>query len=330
MFFKKFKSILLTILLTFNILPISTYAYSDYIIASGKNIGIEIKSNGIMVVGFYKIDNISPGKDAKMQLGDKITKINNKDVNSINEMVSIISNTDSNSLNITYLRDNKEYVTNLSLIKSDDNIYKTGLFVKDTINGIGTLTFIDPETNMYGALGHEIVDKNTALKIEVKDGKIYQSKVTGITKSTSGTPGEKNATYNSNIVFGTLDKNTKNGIFGKYKSNIENNTLYEVGNIDEIDSGPAHILTVLNEETVESFDISIIKTNKNNTGIKNILFEITDEKLLQITGGVVQGMSGSPIIQNNKIIGAVTHVVVDNPKRGYGVFITNMLEEMEK
>ena len=131
MFFKKFKSILLTILLTFNILPISTYAYSDYIIASGKNIGIEIKSNGIMVVGFYKIDNISPGKDAKMQLGDKITKINNKDVNSINEMVSIISNTDSNSLNITYLRDNKEYVTNLSLIKSDDNIYKTGLFVKD-------------------------------------------------------------------------------------------------------------------------------------------------------------------------------------------------------
>ena len=329
MFFKKIKSILLTILLTLSIIPINTYAYSDYIIASGQNIGIEIKSNGIIIVGFYKIDDISPGKDAKLQLGDKIIKINNKYVNSISEMVNAISNNNSDILSITYLRNNKEYVTDLKLIKSDDNIYKTGLFVKDTINGIGTLTFIDPETNMYGALGHEIIDKNTSLKIEVKDGKIYQSTITGITKSTNGTPGEKNATFNSNVVFGTLDKNTKNGIFGKYVSNIENNTLYKVGSIDEIEIGPASILTVLNEESVEAFDISIIRIN-DKTGVKNILFEITDEKLLNITGGVVQGMSGSPIIQNDKIIGAVTHVVVDNPKRGYGVFITNMLEEMKK
>lgn len=330
MFFKKIKNILITFLLILTILPINILAYSDYIIASGKTIGIEIKSKGIMVVGLYNIDNVSPGYDAGIRLGDKITKIEDEYVNNIKEMVSKISNFKSNeTIKITYLRNNKEYNTNLKLIKGNDNIYKTGLYIKDTINGIGTLTYIDPGTKMYGALGHEIIDKNTSLKIEIKDGKIYKSEITGITKSKNGTPGEKNAMFNSNIKYGTLNKNTSSGVFGIYEDKIDGN-LFKVAEPNEIELGNAKILTVLKDESVEAFDIEIIKVNNDDTIIKNILFNIVDEKLLEVAGGVVQGMSGSPIIQDDKIIGAVTHVVVDNPTKGYGIFITNMLDEMEK
>ncbi len=331
MFLKKIKNIFFSILLTLCIIPITTYAYSDYIIASGKNIGIEIKSNGIMVVGLYDINGKSPGRDANIMLGDKIIKVENEDVTSISKMISLISKYSGNKkVKISLLRNNKQYDTNLELIKGEDGIYKTGLYVKDSINGIGTLTFIDPETKMYGALGHEVIDKNTSLKIEIKDGKIYKSEITGITKSINGTPGEKNARFYSDIVYGSLDKNTKSGIFGYYKDKIIEEKLYKVAEPDEVELGSAKILTVIKNEEVEAFDINIVRINDNDTAIKNILFNIVDEKLLNIAGGVVQGMSGSPIIQNEKIIGAVTHVVVDNPTKGYGIFITNMLEEMEK
>lgn len=330
MFLKKFKNILFTFLLLLNIIPLNTYAYSDYVIASGKNIGIEIKSKGIMIVGLYSINNISPGDAAGLRLGDKIIKIEDEYVENINEMVSKISNLDNKeTVKITYLRTDKEYNTYLKPIKGDDNIYKTGLYVKDTINGVGTLTYIDPGTKMYGALGHEIIDKNTSLKIEIKDGKIFKSVVTGITKSTNGVPGEKNATFYSNITYGSIDKNTRSGVFGEYSGNIDG-TLYKVVEPSEIELGNAKILTVLKNEDVQEFNIEIIKINKNESDIKNILFNITDDELLNTTGGVVQGMSGSPIVQGDNIIGAVTHVVVDNPIKGYGIFITNMLEEMEK
>ena len=331
MFLKKIKNILFTILLIISIIPINSFAYSDYIIASGQNIGINIKSKGIMVVGLYSVGDVSPSKDAGIQLGDYITKIDGYVVNDINSMVNRITNSnDKNNVKITYLRGNNEITTNLKLIKSSDGIYKTGLYVKDTISGIGTLTFIDPETKMYGALGHEIIDKNTAIKIEVKDGKIFKSKITGITKSSNGYPGEKNATFYSDNVYGSIIKNTSSGIFGNYGKEINNSKLYKVANKDEIKLGSAKILTVLKEEEIEEFNIEIIKINNNDNGIKNILFNITDENMLKACGGVVQGMSGSPIIQDDKIIGAVTHVVVDNPTKGYGIFITNMLEEMEK
>lgn len=331
MFLKKFKNIIFSFLLILNIIPLNVFAYSDYIIASGKNIGIEIKSKGILVVGLYNVNEESPGKDSGIKLGDRIIKIEDEYVNNIPEMISKIKHfTDKETIKVTYIRNDIEYSTNLKLVKDKDNVYKTGLYVKDTINGIGTLTFIDPETKQYGALGHQIIDKNTLLEINVDKGKIYKSEITGINKSTSGIPGEKNARFYSNIVYGTLDKNTINGIFGNYNENIDGEKLYKVANKDEIELGNAKILTVLKDETVNEYDIEIIKINNNDSAIKNILFNIVDPELLDIAGGVVQGMSGSPIIQSDKIVGAVTHVVVDSPSKGYGIFITNMLEEMEK
>lgn len=324
MFFKKIKLIFISIMLL--TMPINALAYSDYIYASGKSIGINIKLKGIMVVGLYEVNGVSPGVIAKINLGDRIIKVNNNEVNSIKEMTDAISKSNNkDSVEITYLRNNKEYKTNLELI-NDNGIYKTGLYVKDTISGVGTLTYIDPGTMMYGALGHEIIDKNTKTIVDIDDGKIFKSSVTGITKSTNGNPGSKNALYYNDVVYGNINKNTHSGIFGNFSANTDNLKLYKVSNPV---LGDAKILTVIDNDTIKEYSINITKINEFKE-TKNILFDITDTELLNKTGGIVQGMSGSPIIQGDNIVGSVTHVVVDNPEKGYGIYITNMLTEAEK
>lgn len=324
MFFKKIKLIFISIMLL--TMPINALAYSDYIYASGKSIGINIKLKGIMVVGLYEVNGVSPGVIAKINLGDRIIKVNNNKVNSIKEMTDAISKSNNkDSVEITYLRNNKEYKTNLELI-NDNGIYKTGLYVKDTISGVGTLTYIDPGTMMYGALGHEIIDKNTKTIVDIDDGKIFKSSVTGITKSTNGNPGSKNALYYNDVVYGNINKNTHSGIFGNFSANTDNLKLYKVSNPV---LGDAKILTVIDSDTIKEYSINITKINDFKE-TKNILFDITDTELLNKTGGIVQGMSGSPIIQGDNIVGSVTHVVVDNPEKGYGIYITNMLTEAEK
>lgn len=324
MFFKKIKLIFISIMLL--TMPINALAYSDYIYASGKSIGINIKLKGIMVVGLYEVNGVSPGVIAKINLGDRIIKVNNNEVNSIKEMSDAISKSNNkDSVEITYLRNNKEYKTNLELI-NDNGIYKTGLYVKDTISGVGTLTYIDPGTMMYGALGHEIIDKNTKTIVDIDDGKIFKSSVTGITKSTNGNPGSKNALYYNDVVYGNINKNTHSGIFGNFSANTDNLKLYKVSNPV---LGDAKILTVIDNDTIKEYSINITKINEFKE-TKNILFDITDTELLNKTGGIVQGMSGSPIIQGDNIVGSVTHVVVDNPEKGYGIYITNMLTEAEK
>lgn len=329
MFFKKIKNnILLTLMFTLLIIPTYTLAYSDYILAGGENIGIELNSKGVIIVGTYEVNGKNPAKEAGIHAGDKITKINNKEVSSIEEMLNIVEKTtNKENIDITYLRAGKENKTTLKLTKTNDNIYKTGLYVKDTISGVGTLTYIDPNTKLFGALGHEIIEKNTGQKLEIKDGKIYSSTVTGITRSDIGKPGEKNARYDSSNIFGNVKENTTSGIFGNYISTLPDKKLYKVAKDNEVKMGDATILTVIDGNIVESFGINILKVSTNE--VKNILFEITDNRLLKKTGGIVQGMSGSPIIQDDYIVGAVTHVVVDDPTKGYGIFITKMLEEAE-
>lgn len=328
MFFKKIKNKLNFLLVLF-IIPQIVFAYSDYLIPGGENIGIELNSSGILIVGTYDVGNVNPAKEAGLVIGDKITKINNTDVVNIDDMLSKIENTtNKDNILITYKRANKEYTTTLNLIKSD-NTYKTGLYVKDSITGVGTLTYIDPNTKLFGALGHEIIEKVSGQKLEITTGKIFASSVTGVTRSSIGKPGEKNAKYDSSTVFGNIFENTTSGIFGKYTVSIPEKKKYKVAKIEDINLGKASIFTVISDNNVQEFSINIIRINENDNLSKNILFEITDSKLLEATGGIVQGMSGSPIIQNDYIIGAVTHVVVDDPTKGYGIFITKMLEESE-
>lgn len=327
MFFKKLKKTCLCLLLSLFIMPSSILAYSDYVIAGGQNIGIELNAKGIMVVGVYKVGNNYPATEAGIKVGDIITSINNELVNNISELSNKINTRIDDEIKIGYVRNDITNYTNLKLYK-DNDIYKTGLYVKDSITGIGTLTFIDPNTKIFGALGHEIIERNTGKILEIKDGKIYTSKVVNIDPSINGMPGEKNAKLNTDEILGNIFENTTKGIFGNYDFQTNYDKLYKVANSSNIKKGEAKIRTVIKEDIVEEFTIEILKVN-DNSKTKNIIFEITDKTLLEKTGGIVQGMSGSPIIQGEYIVGAVTHVVVDDTTKGYGILITNMLEEAE-
>lgn len=326
-FKKKLQFFLMFLLFIF---PISVFAYSDKVILGGENIGIEIHEKQVHIVGFYKVNGKYIAKDAGLKIGDKIIKVNGEEVSSITSMIQAIGKTSTKDrAKLTVLRNKEELDFEITLVKDENNSYKTGIYVKDQITGIGTLTYIDPETNIFGALGHEILDSVSNQKVEIKEGNIFESSVTGVEKSSENHTGEKNAIFYSNEIFGQIEENTISGIFGKYNQIEKNKTLIEVGKPNEVTVGKASIYTVVSGNKVEEFEINILNVNLKGK-IKNILFEITDSKLLEVAGGVVKGMSGSPIVQNDKIIGAVTHAIVDQSgTKGYGVFITTMLEEGE-
>lgn len=326
----KFKNKLLILMFSLLlIIPINIFAYSDYVVVGGETIGIEVNSSGVLVVGFYKINDEYIAKKAGFAVGDIILKVNNNEIEDIDSMVSFIEKSGNKKVNFLVNRDGKNIEINLELEEDENGVLKTGLYVKDKINGIGTLTYIDPETKIFGALGHEIVESTTASKFEIKDGVIYDALVTGIVKSRNGRAGEKNATYNKQNIYGKVSNNESVGIFGQYTDNFNEKNKIKVASINEITTGDAYIRTVVSGSEVEEFKINIIKFD-DNSKTKNILFEITDDRLLEKTGGIVQGMSGSPIIQDDKIIGAVNYVIVNDTTKGYGIFITTMLEEGEK
>ena len=279
-----------------------------------------------MVIGFYKVgDNYNKNE---LKIGDRIIKVADEEVNTVDELVTLIDKYQEGGIvPLTILRDDKTVTIEFELI-SDADMYKTGLYVKDSISGIGTLTYIDPNTKIYGALGHEIIESNSNSKIEVRTGTIFKSAVSSIDRSVDGTPGTKNARFYSNTVYGTITKNTEHGIYGEYDDLLDKE-LVEVGDPSDLKLGKAYISTVIKDEDVDDYEITITKIDEKND-VKNIYFEITDNRLLDATGGIVQGMSGSPILQDGKIYGAVTHVVIENVKKGYGIFITTMLEEGEK
>ena len=323
------NKLLLIIILLLTIIPINTLAYSNYVIASGETIGIEVNSKGVLIVGFYEVDNKYPAKDAGFEIGDKITKINNQKIQCISDMVNALEQKNNQETEFTIIRGTTEKNISFKLVEDDKKVLKTGLYVKDQINGIGTLTYIDPATKRFGALGHEIIETTTAQKFEIKDGKIFDATVSNIEKSIDGRAGKKNATYDKTTTVGEIDNNDITGIYGNYQKEITNENPIEVGEIDEVTKGKATIRTVINDNEVKDYEINIIGIDPTSK-TKNILFEITDQNLINKTGGIIQGMSGSPIIQNNKIIGAVNYVIVNDTKKGYGIFITKMLEEGDK
>ena len=264
-----------------------------------------------------------------MQVGDKIISINNQSISSIDEMIKVMNDDrETLSLKVGYIRGTEQKETTLYLAKDENGVFKTGLYVKDSITGVGTLTFIDPKTNQYGALGHSITDSKTNVKFEVKNGKIFKADVASIDRSIDGKTGEKNAKFYFETDYGTITKNLDTGIYGIYKNNYNKDNLLEIANIKDIELGDALIRTTLDNNKIESFKIKILDIDESSN-TKNLLFQITDYNLLNRTGGIVKGMSGSPIIQNNKIIGAVTHTVISDNTKGYGISIIKMLESME-
>lgn len=302
------------------------------LIPGGENIGIEIKPNGVLVIGGYDVntsnESYNPLKDSDIKKGDLIIKVNDEDVNSVKQMLSILrKHYNKDSIILTILRNNKEIVREIRFIKtSEANTIKTGLLVKERILGVGTVTFYDPTTKVYGALGHKLMDNDFSNITDINTGTIFESDVTSIHKSSNGNVGEIIANIYQDEVIGSVFSNTDYGIFGYYDVCPDKDALV-IAKQGEVKLGEAYIYTTLKDNEVNKYLIEITSLEKQNKiSTKGITFKIKDEKLIDKTGGIVQGMSGSPIIQDNKIIGAVTHVMVDSVKKGHGIYIEYMLE----
>lgn len=299
---------------------------------SGENIVFEMKQDGVIITGAYDLKTdkgiYNPLKHSDIEIGDLIVKVDNTSISSIEAFTrTITKNEEVYTVSLEIKRDKSVISRNLKVFNIDNQI-KTGLFVKERTLGVGTLTFIDTDKNIYGALGHEVVDNYSNSIIDVKDGSIYLEEVTNIKKGTNGNPGEKLTTTKLNNEVGDIKENTNYGIFGNLTSRNVSTYACEIGSSKEIKLGKASILTTIEGSKVEEFEIEITSLRKQEKqDLKGITFKITDQRLLNKSGGVYSGMSGSPIIQNNKLVGAVTHVLVNDITMGYGLYIEYMYEE---
>ena len=305
------------------------------LIPGGDAIGIKIQTDGLVVVDTYLVNTeggtINPAKEAGVMKGDMILAVNNQKISTIEEYKEqLMLAKENNQMILTINRQGKTENITVHPVISTEGVCTTGLYLRDKLAGIGTLTFIDPNTNKYGALGHEIIDQDTNQLVNIKNGEIINSNVLSVRKATTGKPGEKVADILFDEKLGTLEKNNKYGVYGLMQSNeMSQKDLIPMAYINEVKKGPAQILTVLNGNKIEAFDIEITEVNvQSEKAIKGIKYTVTDPRLLEETGGIVEGMSGSPIIQDGKIIGAVTHVLVHDSTLGYGIFIEWMLQEV--
>lgn len=309
------------------------------VIPGGQSIGVKLNTLGVLVVGHHQIatekGNLSPGEISGVQVGDIITAINGKPITKMQDVAPFVQEFEKNNkpLIVDIFRDNVKLTKQLSPLKDkNEKVFKLGLYIRDSAAGIGTMTFYHPQTRKYGALGHVISDMDTKKPIVVKDGQIVKSTVTSIEKGSNGNPGEKLARFAADReVIGNINRNSPFGIFGRLNRQVDNgvnDTPMPIALSNEVEEGPAEIYTVVNGNKVEKFDIEIISTIPQKfPATKGMVLKVTDKDLLSKTGGIVQGMSGSPIIQKGKVIGAVTHVFVNDPTSGYGVHIEWMLNE---
>jgi stage IV sporulation protein B len=309
------------------------------IVPGGQTIGVRLNTVGVLVVGHHLINTdkgeVSPGEIAGIRVGDVIKEINGEPINKMKDVAPFVQNVGKGNgeLDVTILRNKETLHKKLKPLKDKgEKSYRIGLYIRDSAAGVGTMTFYHPDSGKYGALGHVISDMDTKKPIVVNDGQILNSEVTSIEKGSNGNPGEKLARFSSEgHKLGTITKNTPYGIFGNLESTIRNNIMDKplpIALSHQVKEGPAQILTVVKGSDVKAYDVEVISSIPQKfPATKGMVIKITDPELLESTGGIVQGMSGSPIIQNGKIIGAVTHVFVNDPTSGYGVHIEWMLNE---
>ncbi len=305
----------------------------------GNPIGVRVNSEGVIVVGYSEIEvdnktEESPGKIAGLEIGDIILRVDGEEIENCLNLLKRIKDRDKENITVDILRNGQNVSKTIHLKKENNKDYKIGLWIRDSTAGVGTLTFFDAESKKFGALGHPITDSDTNEPFLIKRGDVLQSSIISVRKGEKGSPGELRGIFvNENTPTGDIKKNTQSGIFGEI-TNIEalnkNIKPLKVGFRDEICLGKAKIITTIDENGPQEFDIEIQKLlNQSTPNSKSMVIKITDPKLLEKTGGIVQGMSGSPIIQNNKIIGAVTHVLINKPDTGYGIYIEWMLQDAE-
>lgn len=303
----------------------------------GNPIGVRVNSEGVLVVGYSDIEvnnkkEESPGKAGGLEVGDVILKVNGEEMENCMDLLKTIKQCSNENIKVDILRNGEKFTKNIHLIKENSKDYKIGLWIRDSTAGVGTMTFFDTNTNKFGALGHPITDCDTNEPFLVKKGDVLESSIISVRKGERGLPGElKGIFLNEDKPTAKIQKNTQSGIFGEVintEALKNNNRPLKVGFRDEISVGKAKILTTIDENGPQEFDVEIEKVLSQTTpNSKSMVIKITDSRLLEKTGGIVQGMSGSPIIQNNKIVGAVTHVLINKPDTGYGIYIEWMLQD---
>lgn len=305
------------------------------VIPLGDIAGLKLYTKGVLVVGMNEIkgeDGITykPYAQTGIQQGDAITKVNGEEINATEELIKCISKAKGQTVNITYERNNNIIETTLTPVKVEKNTYKIGLWVRDSAAGIGTLSFYNPSKNTIVALGHGIQDIDTHELVEISSGELVTAEIANIQKGEKNKPGKIEGTIENGSKIAKINNNTEYGIYAedvnKTRLEINSSNEIEVASRKEIKTGKAHIICTLDNNAKKEYEIEIeriyINNNQNN---KSMIVKITDKDLIEKTGGIVQGMSGAPIIQNGKLVGALTHVFVSDPTKGYGVFADEML-----
>ena len=303
------------------------------VMLAGTLFGLKLYSDGVMVVGLSDFDadgkSVNPAREAGISRGDVIHKVGGKQVRTNAEFAeAVVHSRGSLSIELTDSKGETKKVSVTPVYSDEDGCMKTGMWVRDSAAGIGTLTYIDPVSGEFGGLGHGICDSDTHDLVPISDGEIVSAQMTDVRRGVRGYAGEIRGIL-GDATLGTIRSNTVCGAFGTYTAGIPRLREYETAVRQEVKPGRAKILCSV-EEKPEFYDITIDKINYTGDPAKNMMITVTDEKLLKITGGIIQGMSGSPIVQNGKFVGAVTHVFVNNPACGYAIFAENMLDLQKK
>ncbi len=306
------------------------------LVVGGNLLGMKMDTDGIVVVGLSHVvgsqsQKITPMEHTGIEVGDQIETLDGREMDSITALVSAVEQSQGKKLKVGYRHKGENKETMVTPAKSSDGSYKLGAWVRDSSAGIGTMTFYNPQNDTFGALGHSICDVDTGEKLPVEKGIVLPCTISRIQRSAKGSPGRLEGALAAPAQYGTIVSNSDIGIYGHMTAgDFKQGSLMEVGSRFSVQEGNASILCSLDGKTVEEYQISIEKKSGNTVAQKGMIIRITDPKLLQKTGGIVQGMSGSPIIQNGKLVGAVTHVFINDPTRGYGIFIENMLDECSR
>ena len=310
---------------------VSVYPHDElYVMPGGESVGVTMYTNGVLVVGLGNVDSVggkvSPASQAGIRAGDIILEIDGVTIENSSHMVELCEKNTAGEINLTVLRENRTLAVGVApAIDIIDGTPKLGMWVRESTAGIGTLSFYIMNTNYFGALGHAITDADTGSMLQVKSGEIVESNIIGISLGEQGAPGEIKGTFGaSSKHLGDIELNTQYGIFGKLHDPIIN-PLYPDGvplaYPDEVRLGKAELLTSVDSGGIKAYECEIIKVyTQTGADTKGMVVKITDGQLIKKTGGIVQGMSGSPIIQNGKLIGVVTHVFINDPMKGYCVY----------
>ncbi|NLK40215.1 MAG: SpoIVB peptidase [Clostridiales bacterium] len=323
----------------FGILPIKSVDVNYYdnikLYPGGMPFGVKFFTQGVLVVGFTEVDSssgkISPAYESGLRVKDIITSINGKEVNTVEEITSFIEESGGKPLSIGYMRNNTEHHTSLTpIFSTSESRYKAGVWIRDSTAGIGTVTFINPANKAFAGLGHGICDVDTGELMPLMKGSVTNVTISGITKGLAGAPGEIKGYFTGDKT-GTLIGNTEAGVYGMFTevpSGVPEGPL-PIALRNQVKEGKAYIWSTLENDAPRKYEINISDINRNSNALtKSFVIKVTDPALLELSGGIVQGMSGSPIIQNGRIVGAVTHVLINDPTTGYGIFIENMLKSM--